>query len=78
MLMTATHHITVYHSDQRASLHTNICVQLPHVGVLPLQAWYRKRWPPGQISASVALVVGGFIIAGIGDLTFDLVSVTGA
>ena len=31
-----------------------------------------KRLPPRSISLSVGLVVGGCIIAGIGDFAFDL------
>lgn len=36
------------------------------------QAIIRKRWPRTEVSASVLLVVAGCVVAGIGDLTFDL------
>ncbi len=36
------------------------------------QAVIQRKAPPGDITASVILVVAGCLIAGLGDFTFDL------
>ncbi|KAF5826065.1 hypothetical protein DUNSADRAFT_4992 [Dunaliella salina] len=50
----------------------NVIKRLTPMTVLVFKAFVRKQWPPVQIIASVVMVVVGCIVAGVGDLMFDL------
>ncbi|KAG2450812.1 hypothetical protein HYH02_004647 [Chlamydomonas schloesseri] len=50
----------------------NVLKRLTPMMVLTVKAVIRKRWPRLEISLSVLLVVAGCVVAGIGDLSFDL------
>ncbi|KAK9824238.1 hypothetical protein WJX72_008863 [[Myrmecia] bisecta] len=50
----------------------NTLKRLTPVLVLSVKAVLTKRWPPWKITASVLLVVSGCVVAGLGDLSFDL------
>jgi len=50
----------------------NVIKRLTPMIVLVFKAIVRKHWPPVQIIASVVMVVVGCIVAGVGDLMFDL------
>ncbi|KXZ51117.1 hypothetical protein GPECTOR_14g98 [Gonium pectorale] len=50
----------------------NVLKRLTPMMILIVKAIIRRRWPRPEISASVFLVVAGCVVAGIGDLAFDL------
>ncbi|KAG2438204.1 hypothetical protein HXX76_005808 [Chlamydomonas incerta] len=50
----------------------NVLKRLTPMMVLTVKSIIRKRWPRLEISLSVLLVVAGCVVAGIGDLSFDL------
>ncbi|GIL72333.1 hypothetical protein Vretimale_3998 [Volvox reticuliferus] len=50
----------------------NVLKRLTPMMILIVKAIIRKRWPRLEISAAVFLVVAGCVVAGIGDLSFDL------
>ncbi|KAG2483882.1 hypothetical protein HYH03_017276 [Edaphochlamys debaryana] len=50
----------------------NVLKRLTPMIILVVKAVIRRRLPPLQISLSVLLVVAGCVVAGIGDLSFDL------
>ncbi|EFJ43034.1 hypothetical protein VOLCADRAFT_66339 [Volvox carteri f. nagariensis] len=50
----------------------NVLKRLTPMIILIVKAIYKKRWPRLEISLAVFLVVAGCVVAGIGDLSFDL------
>ncbi|PNW70042.1 hypothetical protein CHLRE_17g703250v5 [Chlamydomonas reinhardtii] len=50
----------------------NVLKRLTPMMVLTVKSIIRKRWPRLEISLSVLLVVAGCVVAGIGDLSFDM------
>ncbi|GLI68594.1 hypothetical protein VaNZ11_013064 [Volvox africanus] len=50
----------------------NVLKRLTPMMILIVKAIIRKRWPRLEISLAVFLVVAGCVVAGIGDLSFDL------
>ncbi|KXZ42614.1 hypothetical protein GPECTOR_130g575 [Gonium pectorale] len=49
----------------------NTLKRLTPVIVLVMKAGYDRRWPDVQTTSSVLLIVGGCLVAGAGDLSFD-------
>ncbi|MEW5311225.1 MAG: hypothetical protein WDW38_002958 [Sanguina aurantia] len=51
----------------------NVLKRMTPVMVLCVKACALRRWPPMQITMSVMMVVAGCLVAGVGDLSFDMV-----
>jgi len=50
----------------------NVLKRLTPMMILVLKAFWKGKWPPSSITASVVVLVSGCVIAGAGDLGFDL------